>query len=114
MSKLPTMEPAEFYLFLQKILEAPMHIARKILWWQKIEIPDNSKQTIFDYYLNIATRKERKLFTEIVSVDNDYSVNLRVQIQSPNKRIYFQKIKSIEKISLSTLEFIKINILRLI
>lgn len=56
------MKDTNLYRFLQKILEAPVHVARKILWWHNIKMPNDSKQTVSFHYLNIANQKEKTIY----------------------------------------------------
>lgn len=111
---LPTMEVAELHRFLQKVLEAPVHVARKILWWQKVETPDDAKRTVMRYYPNIASVQERKLFAKITAADNQYTTELLVQLQNPDKNRYSQTIEGVKDLALDTLEFVRLNALRLV
>lgn len=113
MSALPTMEVAELHRFLQKVLEAPVHVARKILWWRKVEMPDDSKQTVLHCYPDIADTQEHELFTKITIADNEYTTELLVQLQYPDQARYSEVIDRLKDLAWDTLEFVRLNALRL-
>lgn len=110
MSAFPTMEDAELHRFLQKVLEAPVHVARKILWWQKAETPDDTKRTVMRYYPNIASAQERKLFANVTAADNQYTTELLAQLQNPDKNRYFQSIEAVKDLAWDTLEFVRLTL----
>lgn len=113
-STLPTMESAELHRFLQKVLEAPVHVARKILWWQKVETSDDAKQTVMRYYPDIASARERELFAKITVADGLYTTELLAQLQNPDKGRYSKVIQGMEDLTWDTLEFVRLNALRLV
>ena len=113
-SALPTMEVTELHRFLQKVLEAPVHVARKILWWQKVETADDSKRTVMRYYPDIASAQERDLFAKITTADSEYTTELLAQLQCPDKVLYSRAIEEIENLAWDTLEFVRLNALRLV
>ena len=112
-SALPIMEVAELHRFLQKVLEAPVHVARKILWWQKVEMPDDSKQMVLHYYPDIANAQECELFMEITLADNAYTTELLAQLQYPDRARYSEAIDKLKDLAWDTLEFVRLNALRL-
>lgn len=113
-SALPTMENAELHRFLQKVLEAPVHVARKILWWQRVETPDDAKRTVMRYYPDIASAQERELFAKITVTDSQYTTELLAQLQNPDKVRYSQAIEKVKDLAWDTLEFVRLNALRLV
>ncbi len=114
LSALPTMEVAELHRFLQKVLEAPVHVARKILWWQKVETPDDAKRTVMRHYPDIANAQERDLFAKITAADSEYTTELLAQLQHPNEGRYSRAIEEIKDLAWDTLEFVRLNALRLV
>lgn len=62
--------------FQQKILEAPIHIARKILWMKNVEMPNDEKMTVVRHYMEIASSEEREIFLKLVKADKSYSDHL--------------------------------------
>jgi len=111
---LPTMEVAELHRFLQKVLEAPVHVARKILRWQKVKMVDDAKRTIMRYYPNIANAQECDLFAKITKADNKYTTELLAQFQHPNEDRYSETIEEVKDLAWDTLEFVRLNALRLV
>lgn len=114
LSALPAMESAELHRFLQKVLEAPVHVARKILWWQKVETPDDAKRTVIRYYPDIASAQERELFAKITAADSQYTTELLAQLQNPDKSRYSEAIEEVKDLAWNTLEFVRLNALRLV
>lgn len=113
-STLPTMEGAELLRFLQKVLEAPTHIARKLLRWQGVEMSDDSKRTVTFHYPDIANAREYELFVKITTIDSQYTAEILTQLQHPNQDQYSRVIGEIEELAWDTLEFVRLNALRLI
>ena len=113
-SALPTMEVVELHRFLQKVLEAPVHVARKILWWQKVETPDDAKRTVMRHYPDIANTQERELFAKITAADSQYTIELLAQLQNPNKNRYSETIEEVKDLTWDTLEFVRLNAFRLV
>lgn len=113
-SALPAMEVAELHRFLQKVLEAPVHVARKILWWRKVETADDSKQTVMRHYPDIASAQEHELFAKVTTADSEYTTELLAQLQCPDKVRYSRAIEEIENLVWDTLEFVRLNALRLV
>jgi len=114
MSTLPTMEVADLLRFLQKVLEAPVHVARKLLRWQAVKMPDDSKRTVMFYYPDIANAREHELFVKITTIDSQYTAEILAQLQHPNKALYSRVIGEIEELAWDTLEFVRLNAFRLI
>lgn len=111
-SRFSAMEEAEFHRFLQKMLEAPLHIARKMLWWQKVDTPDDSKQAVLCHYPRIAEARERKLFERVNATDSRYTRVLLAQLQRHNRDQYARVIEEIRGLAWDTLEFVRLNALR--
>lgn len=111
-SEIPTME-SELYRFLQKVLEAPGHVARKILWWNKVQIPNDSKQEVIRHYPQIASTQELELFIKLIEADDKYTKELLRQLQQLNENRYQQTIKDVKNIVWDTLEFVRLNAFRL-
>lgn len=109
---LPALEATDLHRFLQKVLDTPLHVARKILWSQKVEMPDDSKRTVMHYYPDIASTQERELFTKITAADSQYSLELLAQLQNPNKNRYSEAIERVKILAWDTLEFVRESSLR--
>lgn len=111
-SDMGSYEP-ELYRLLQKALEAPVHIARKMLLLRKVKLPDDSKEMVAQYYSLIATDEEKDLFRILVVADENYTRALLLQIEKPNKDQYFQDIMKIIKLLPDSLRFARLNALRI-
>lgn len=113
-STLFTMESVELYRFLQKMLEAPVHIARKMLWWKKMVTSDDAKCTVMRCYPDIASSQERELFVMLTAADSQYTTELLAQLQNPDKNRYSEVIQGVKDLAWDTLEFVRSNALRLV
>ena len=110
---LPTMTESDRYRFLQKILEAAMHIARKVLWLNRVPMPNDSKQEVIRWYPGISTPREYQLFLDLVLADNSYTAELARQMECLNPLGYRYMIDEVQNRARSALEFIKLNGARL-
>ncbi|MDP3729590.1 MAG: hypothetical protein Q8R26_02480 [bacterium] len=113
LSVLPMMGVVELHRFLQKVLESPVHVARNILRWQNVRMPDDSRQTVLRNYPRYATLLERELFAKIIYVDTRYTTELLAQLQCPDKDRYAQVIEEIKDLAWDTLEFVRLNAVHL-
>ena len=107
------MEGNELHRFLQKVLEAPINIARKILWLHGVEMPNDSKLEVSRHYPNVATPRAVELFEGIIGVDHRYTKELLSQLQNSEEPNYSEMIEAIKEIAFDTLEFVGLNALRL-
>jgi predicted nucleotidyltransferase len=115
-SLLPVMETAELHRFLQKVIETPIHVARKILWWrnrENREMNDDSKKAVFNSYCKFAGERERKLLEKIIIADRGYTVVLIGQLQELNEDLYFKAIEELKSLVGDVLSFVKFNALML-
>lgn len=111
-AKLPSLSEEQHLHFLQKILEAPVYIGRKILRWSGVDISfDDSKKSIERLYMDAFAEEEiSRLFKEVIAVDNSYTEELDAQILKPNRRRHEAVIQKIEKMIPSVLEYIRLTI----
>ncbi|MDD4333331.1 MAG: nucleotidyltransferase domain-containing protein [Patescibacteria group bacterium] len=110
---LPALEGESLCFSLQKMLEAPVRIARKMLWLQGVEMPDDSKKTVALHYPKIATARACKLFAKITDVDSLYTKELLSQLEHPDKNQYSQTIGDLKGLFGDSLEFVRLNALKL-
>jgi len=110
---LPTMSDPDRCRFLQKVLEAPMHIARKMLWLEGVELLDDRKQTVAQHYATVAGAREHELFEKVLAVDERYTAELHSQLQHPARDRYLRAIEEIQELVWDTLEFVRLNAFRL-
>lgn len=111
--EMPTMTESDLHRFLQKILEAPAHIARKILWLKKIPMADDSRREVIKHYSDIASPQEYRLFLYFIQADNRYTAELLTQLHEPDQRRYGLHLEEIKNLVWVAIEFIKLNALRL-
>lgn len=87
-ARLPAMGDWERCLFLRKAFEAPIHIARKLLWYRSIRLPNDSKKEVAQAYLSVAGAGEAASFTSLIELDDRYSKELSLQLPQPNNIRY--------------------------
>ncbi|MDP2651275.1 MAG: nucleotidyltransferase domain-containing protein [bacterium] len=109
------MKGPEFYRFLQKVLEAPIHIARKMLWLEGVEMEDDSKDSVLHYYPSIASERELNLLKLVVKADRNYTRVLQsVLDEKLNHQQYSITLEELASVTaLHSLEFARLNVLRL-
>jgi predicted nucleotidyltransferase len=108
--KYPEASPEHRFHFLQKILEAPVYIARKIIRWQGVDISfDDSKRRIVELYSEHFNGSESsEFFREAVITDVDYTAKLLQQLKCSDEMEYSSVLKEIEAIVPNVLEFIRL------
>ncbi len=112
-NSLLTLQTCDLFRFLQKVLEAPIHIARKMLHVSSVLMETDSKQEVIAHYSKIASAKELELFEKIVGIDSEYSAELDRQWKNFDiKSSYKKMIDKIKATAYDTLEFTKLNLLR--
>lgn len=111
--KMGVMEDGELCQFLQKVLEVPMHVARKMLYWKGAQLADDSKKAVTKHYLKTVRGQEKKIFESIIALDERYSAELDRQLKYENKNQYLQAIEEIKSAAPAVLEFLRLNAFRL-
>lgn len=111
--KYPKSSSEQRFHLLQKILEAPVYIARKIIRWQGVDISfDDSKKIIVELYLkHFNNSKSSEFFKEVVDSDLLYSRKLLQQLECPKEESYHKTLREIEVIVPNVLEFIRLVML---
>ncbi len=107
-TSMKTMDTNDYHRFLQKALEAPMQIARQLLWWYQVDMVDDKKNTVVKKYSEIASGKELELFIKVLNSDREYFEALKMQVKKPSKDEYKLAIERVEKIIPYTLEYIRL------
>ena len=111
---LPFFSDDERYRFLSKILDCPMHIARKMCRTKGVEFRhDDSKSSVIKHYHEVCKKDEYDLLKELVNFDSYYSKELKAHLAKPNFFGYHALLKEIESLIPVVLEFSHKN-LRLI
>lgn len=71
--KLSAMRDYALCMFLQKVLEAPMHVARKMLFLHQVKMTDDSKRSVLLHYKKISDAEEYRLLAATVAADQAYT-----------------------------------------
>lgn len=95
---------------LKKSLEAPMHVARKMLGARE-SICYGSKTEVLSGYARCAPRCLASQLSRLVDVDRAYTNEIKEQQKFPNEKKYLAKLADLEGRIPQTLEFIRGNIL---
>ncbi len=95
--------------YLKKLLEAPMHIARKTLAHQAM-LGDDSKSQICVRYAEVMPRAMAMQFKSLVETDTEYTEALRDHRRSPREKSYRRQLVSILARSEDVLAFIRANL----
>lgn len=110
-ASLSVMRKDELHRFIQKVLEAPVQIARKKLQMLRIAMNDDSKRNVIEAYPEIAKSPELKIFNKIVAADENYTKELHSEIQNPNEEKYIRVIENLSILAWDTLEFVRLHAL---
>jgi len=109
--KYPEASSEQRFHFLQKILEAPVYIARKIIRWRGVDISfDDSKRRIVELYSEHFNGSESlKFFREAVMTDASYTKKILQQLKCSDEAEYLNTLKETEVIIPNVLEFIRLT-----
>lgn len=96
--ELPTMNAEPLCRFLQKALESPIHIARKVLHLSVQGPFDDSREEVKKLYPRMADEELAGVFQGLVQEDEEYSLVIGEQLLEPRERegryvIVFEQIK---------------------
>lgn len=76
-NQLHVLPDADLYRFLRKVIEAPVHAARKLLWAVRPHglVPSDAKLNVISAYQDECTgnRHERRLFDRLILADEEYT-----------------------------------------
>lgn len=98
--------------FLKKGLEAPTHIARKMLIYEGA-MQGDSKRHVHTRYRETMSQEMVVLFDELVALDAWYTIQLETQMQKLDEEEYQKVLVSLEKEMPKLIQFIRLNILRI-
>jgi hypothetical protein len=113
-SRLDELDEKETAHFLQKLLEFPVHIARKMLELSGEAGDDDSKKIVFERYSASVVPDLRQMFERLLELDVLYTKELGRQLAKPNELDYQMMVATIleEAMSLAT-QFVRENIARM-
>ena len=101
---------AELVRFFRKALEAPTHVARKMLIY-KDALGGDSKREVQERYRETMPAVLSKRFDYLLSLDRSYSMDLEIQMEEPNQEKYRKTLDQLQKQLPKVLAFLRANIL---
>lgn len=106
----PAASESDQVQFLQKLLEAPMHVARKVLSW-RAPITGDSKRYILSEYVEHMSNSLGSRLLRLVKVDGEYSQELNRQLGELNHSDYATMLGYLTEQVPDILEFVTDNLL---
>ncbi|KKW18461.1 MAG: hypothetical protein UY60_C0011G0018 [Parcubacteria group bacterium GW2011_GWB1_50_9] len=107
--ELPVMAENEYFHFLRKILESPIHVARKVLWLSVPNLSSDSKAHVIRCYPDIVPSPLRGIFQTLLSMDSDYSREVLAELREPHEGRYIVALETIAKRAFWAFEFARAN-----
>jgi predicted nucleotidyltransferase len=112
LAQMASFDEKELARFFRKALEAPMHIARKMLIYEGT-LEGDSKQDVRTRYRETMPTYLGEQFDYLLSVDSHYSLELGLQLEIQDQEQYSDALVSLQSELPKVLEFLRANILRL-
>ncbi len=113
LAALPVMETAARHKFFQKVLEVPVHIARKMLAVNGAEVESEAKRDIMRAYRAAASPCEWALASRLTATDSAYTRELLAQRKKPDERRYGDALEEVEARAWDALEFVRLSVSRI-
>src|SRR3990167_3817535 len=107
--ELPVMAENEYFHFLRKILESPIHVARKVLWLSVPNLSSDSKAHVIRCCPDIVPSPLREIFQTFLSMDSDYSGEVLAELGEPHEGRYIVALETIAKRAFWAFEFARAN-----
>lgn len=82
--------------YLRKLLEAPVHVARKILLCQLGTLADDSKEEVVELFTEMVGPALGSRLRKYHELDRTYTEQLDAQVQQPNEKEYRWFLRDIE------------------
>lgn len=99
-------------VFLKKTLEAPMHVALKMLLFIG-EVEDDSKKAVAAKYATIFPAELWGRFMRIIEIDGRYTKEVNRQLDKKDLHVYKLSMRELRLAVPQTLKFLRSNILYL-
>jgi len=112
LAQMTSFSEERFAAFLKKALEAPTHIARKMLIYESV-LRGDSKQEVRQQYQEIMPTRLAEQFNHLLEVDSWYTSELESQLKHPHQNRYEIALIRLQEELPKVIEFIRSNILRL-
>ncbi len=111
LTKLLIEGPKKYY-FLEKIIKAPVYVARKVLRCFDMQVfaeSDSKLAVVRHYGSRVSDSEQWEILQAVDELNSWYSLELKEQIMDPNKERYEKVIQEIVEITPRVLDFLKIN-----
>ncbi len=105
----PAMDELSQARFLQKCLEAPIHVARRTLAWFG-PLSGDSKIAIQKQYRDAMPQALYMQLSGLLVLDGQYSEELQQQLESPSHANYYLMLELIQQRAPEVIEFVSANI----
>lgn len=107
MGDIPVLSEPDLCHFLQKCLEAPVHIGRKLMRCQRVDLPDDSKRTVAKYLPKHIDTVIAQTFEEIMAIDRHYTQELERQLAMPDESRYFEEMDKLIACTRLSFDFVR-------
>jgi predicted nucleotidyltransferase len=98
--------------FLKKVLEAPLHVARKMLVYEKKMTKGDSKREVRNLYDAMMPKYMARMLEELLELDTRYSGIVDLQLKRPDQVAYEQAIDMLKRDVRSVINFVRYNAMR--
>ncbi|HET9641709.1 MAG TPA: nucleotidyltransferase domain-containing protein [Candidatus Paceibacterota bacterium] len=98
--------------FLKKALEAPVHVARKMLMYNDV-LDGDSVQDVQERFREVMSPSLADRLDKLIELDRWYSAALESQMHCPSREHYDLTIEHLEEATPEVLDFLRFNILLL-
>ena len=112
MMQMASFSDEELARLFRKALEAPMHVARKMLVYEHV-LRGDSKRDVRERYRETMPSALSRQFDHLLAMDSMYSAHLRLQVDQPDQSSYLEALGRLQAELPKVLEFLRSNILRL-
>ncbi len=108
----PTFSEERTASYLKKLLEAPMHIARKVLA-HSAPLEEDSKQYVKERYRQVMPANLAGQLDFLVRLDEAYTAEFYAQRAAPNETQYRDHLANLMESSYTVLQFIRENLVHI-
>ena len=108
-SMIPVFSEERKVAYLKKLLEAPMHIARKVLAHRGL-LTEDSKTYVHEKYREVMSNRLSSQFDQLIRMDKWYTEQLVSQQNKFDELSYVAAIQALIDVSEDVLQFIRANL----
>lgn len=100
------------YTHLQKCLEAPVYVARKVLGLLKIRLPRDTKEEVIRAYRENMPEEMTALLRRVQEIDSAYTSGLTElrMLPEPNPEAYAKLLQLVEQAMIPSVRFVRLNL----